>query len=145
MVPDATPVTTEVPVVDWDVYSGWYLDLKYGNAASAAKGERVIVKPLLLFDRLIVNTFIPSPNQCDYGGSGWLMELTGVGDKFIGLTVLVGTANTQLIDPILGDLIPIMAGEKVYILGSELSGDIEAFIGEAGAGSRGRMSWRQLQ
>jgi len=140
--PDATPVLTEVPAVTWSSYDGWYLDLKYGNLA---KGERVIVKPLLLFDRLIVNTFIPSPNQCDYGGSGWLMELTGVGDKFIGLKVLLGNANIELVDPILGDLIPIMAGEKVVILGSELSGDIEAFLGEAGAGSRGRMSWRQIK
>lgn len=142
---DATPVATEVPAVEWDDYDGWYLDLKFGNAAGAAKGERVIVKPLLLFDRLIVNTFIPSANQCDYGGSGWLMELTGVGDKFVGLSVLLNNANSELLDPILGDLIPVMAGEKVYILGSELSGDMESFIGEAGAGSRGRMSWRQLK
>ncbi|WP_323813026.1 pilus assembly protein [Cellvibrio sp. NN19] len=143
--PDATPVATEIPVVDWSRYSGWYLDLKFGTAASAAKGERVIVKPLLLFDRLIVNTFIPSPNQCDYGGSGWLMQLTGVGDKFIGLNVLLNNANIELQDPILGDLIPIMAGERVFILGSELSGSVEAFVGEAGAGTRGRMSWRQLK
>lgn len=139
--PDATPVATEVPAVDWTAYTGWYLDLKYNTA----KGERVIVKPVLVYDRLIINTFIPSPNQCDYGGSGWLMELTGVGDRYIGLNVLLGNANIQLTDPILGDLIPIMAGESIIFLGSELSGGIEAFVGEAGAGSRGRMSWRQIK
>lgn len=142
--PDATPVATQAPVVDWSAYSGWYLDLKYG---SSLKGERVIVKPLLMFDRLLLNTFIPSANQCDYGGSGWLMELTGVGDKYIGLKMLVGSDGFSqfLSDPILGDLVPILAGEKAYLLGSSLGGKVTTEEVNTGAGSRGRMSWRQLK
>lgn len=144
--PDKTPLGTVNYAVDWDTYKGWFLDLKYQNAL----GERVIAKPLLISDRLILNTFVPSSNQCDYGGSGWLMELTGVGDKFIGLTVLVNNANHQLMDPIIGDLIPIISGEKVFVVGSALGtveegSVLESFEGEMGAGTRGRMSWRQLK
>jgi type IV pilus assembly protein PilY1 len=158
--PDATTVTIgqngqpiETPAVDWTSTSpnrrGWYLDLIYSNTA---KGERVIAKPLLLFDRLIVNTFIPEPYQCSNGGSGWLMELTGVGDRFIGLTVLKNNKNQRLLEPIVGDLLPIMSGEAVFIVGSSLTAEaenpgsaLEVFEGQAGAGSRGRMSWRQLK
>lgn len=149
--PDATVMSnnTESFAVEWDDFEGWYLDLKYENAA---KGERVIAKPLLLFDRLIVNTFIPEPYQCSNGGSGWLMELTGVGDRFIGLTVLKNNKNQRLLEPIIGDLLPIMSGEQVFIVGSSLTSDLdnlgsalEVFEGQAGAGSRGRMSWRQIK
>lgn len=157
--PDATTVTTlngvttETPAVDWTSStpsrSGWYLDLIFSNIA---KGERVIAKPLLLFDRLIVNTFIPEAYQCSNGGSGWLMELTGVGDRFIGLTVLKNNKNGRLLEPIVGDLLPIMSGENVFIVGSSLTSEaenpgsaLEVFEGQAGAGSRGRMSWRQIK
>nr|WP_324256831.1 PilC/PilY family type IV pilus protein [Cellvibrio fontiphilus] len=143
--PDATPVTDpQATAVNWTSYTGWYLDLKYGNNL---KGERVIVKPLLMFDRLILNTFIPSANQCDYGGSGWLMELTGVGDKYVGLKMLVESDGLSqfLTDPVLGDLVPILAGERAYLLGSSLGGKITAEEVNTGAGSRGRMSWRQLK
>lgn len=148
--PDETPVGTENYAVDWHLAGvhGWFLDLKF----TSAKGERVIAKPLLLFDRLIINTFIPEPYQCSNGGSGWLMELTGVGDKFVGLTVLKNNKNQRLIEPIVGDLLPIMSGEQVFIVGSSLTAEaenpgsaLEVFEGQAGAGSRGRMSWRQLK
>jgi type IV pilus assembly protein PilY1 len=150
--PDETPEGTTNYAVSWElpgVY-GWFLDLKrYVN--NGEKGERVIAKPLLMFDRLIINTFIPEPYQCSNGGSGWLMELTGVGDKFIGLEVLKNNKNVRLLEPIIGDLIPLMSGENVFIVGSTLTsvtgpGDaVDIFEGDAGAGTRGRMSWRQLK
>jgi type IV pilus assembly protein PilY1 len=146
---DATPEGTENLEVTWSSVHGWYLDLKY---QTSAKGERVIAKPLLLFDRLIINTFIPEGFQCSNGGTGWLMELTGVGDRFIGLTVLKNNKNHRLLDPIVGGLLPIMSGEKVFIVGSGLTSNTEdlgsalkVFEGQTGAGSRGRMSWRQLK
>ncbi len=134
---------------DWADINGWFLDLKPNSGT--ATGERVLGKPLLLYDKLILATFIPSSNQCDYGGDGWIMELTGVGDKFIGHTVLGDKGNRLLDNAIIGDLIPISSGEKVHIIGSGLdkgSGDIPPLIsieGNAGKGSRGRMSWRQIK
>lgn len=142
--------TTTGPAVAWTgsgAKDGWFLDLKFGTANT---GERVLSKPLLLFDRVIVNTFIPSSNPCDFGGSGWLMELVGVGDVFKGHSVLGVNANNVLDRPIIGDLLSISAGEKGVILGSELGdltkdGGITIKQQTAAAGSAGRMSWRQLK
>lgn len=145
---DATPETTGVPAVDWDNKNGWFLDLKFSTGV--ATGERVLGKPLLLYDRLILATFIPSSNQCDYGGDGWVMELTGVGDKFIGHSILGDKGNRLLDNAVVGDLIPISSGEKVHIIGSGLGKGSEpppliSLDGNAGKGTRGRMSWRQVK
>jgi type IV pilus assembly protein PilY1 len=149
--PDAT-ASDGTKAVNWNSKYGWFLDLKYGSEAG---GERVLSKPLLLFDRLILPTFKPSSNQCDYGGSGWLMELTAVGDKFIGQTVLdTAHANHSIDGVILGDLLPIITGEKIAILGSGMkkatdgSGTVttlNTYSANTPGGVRGRMSWRQIK
>jgi type IV pilus assembly protein PilY1 len=143
---DATP-TSGTPEVDWATKSGWFIDLQLKNGL--AKGERVLGKPLLIFDRLIFSTFIPSTNQCDYGGAGWLMELTGVGDKYIGKSVLGINANTSLDTVILGDLIAVFAGDDLYVMGSGLGTKNMAppIISKKGNnfGDSGRISWQQLK
>jgi type IV pilus assembly protein PilY1 len=142
--------TASGPAVTWtgsNAKDGWFLDLIYSNNAT---GERVLSKPLLLFDRVIINTFIASANPCDFGGSGWLMELVGVGDVYKTHSVLGAQANHVLERPIIGDLLSISAGEKGVILGSEL-GDLTKDGGivvkgmTSAAGSAGRMSWRQIK
>jgi type IV pilus assembly protein PilY1 len=142
---DKTPATG-VFAVSWATKRGWFLDLTFGSTAS---GERIIAKPLLLYDRVLINTFIPSAFQCDYGGSGWLMELTGVGDKFIGYDLLGTHANHILDNVILGNLIAIFGSKKVDIIGSGLkpsvNGSIEGFLKEKPTSAYGRMSWRQLK
>ncbi|WP_290650880.1 PilC/PilY family type IV pilus protein, partial [Aquisalimonas sp.] len=51
---------------------GWYLDLVYdGNY----QGERIVNRPILRGRRLVVTTLIPSEHPCQFGGSGFLMEL----------------------------------------------------------------------
>lgn len=146
---DKTPVGTEVPTVDWDDKDGWFLDLVQGTNK---KGERVISKPLLLFDRLVFPTFIPSSNQCDYGGSSWLMELTGVGDKFAGHDILGNKGNHILDTAMVSSLINIISGDKIVFIGTGLDrgqdnnkDDIFTKEGDAVAGTRGRMSWRQIK
>jgi len=147
---DKTP-STGVLAVDWTsatAKKGWFLDLKFGSTAT---GERIIAKPLLLYDRVLINTFIPSSNQCDYGGSGWLMELTGVGDKFVGYDLLGTHANHVLDNVILGSLIAIFDTKTVDIVGSGLKpgnndkGSITGFLKEKPTSAYGRMSWRQLK
>jgi len=139
--------------VDWNgvkgtVKRGWFLDLQFGSTAT---GERIIAKPLLLYDRVIINTFIPSPYQCGFGGSGWLMELTGVGDKFIGYDLLGDNGNHILDNVILGNLIAIFDTKKVDIVGSGLKpgndekGSIKGFLKDKPSSAYGRMSWRQLK
>lgn len=155
--PDATG-SDKKPVVDWlgstpPAKNGWFVDLQYGTKADNSliySGERVVSKPLLLYDKVIITTFIPSLNRCDYGGSGWLMELTGVGDKFIGQSVLTTQANHILDNVIMGDLTPIISGDKLILLGSGLGKKDQQpplikIDGVSGIGTRGRMSWRQIK
>ena len=143
---DVTPASG-TPEIDWNNKFGWFIDLKLKSGV--AKGERVISKPLLVFDRLIFATFIPSTNQCDYGGTGWLMELTGVGDKYVGKSVLGVNVNTQLESIILGDLIALSAGDNLYIMGSGLGNKNEAppIMSKLGNnfGDKGRISWQQIK
>ncbi len=49
-------------------YIGWYLDLP-------DTGERVAADPLLLDNRIIFTTVVPSDDPCVGAGYGWLMEL----------------------------------------------------------------------
>jgi len=148
---DATPASG-TPQIDWKNKSGWFMDLKLKNGP--ATGERVISKPLLVFDRLIFSTFIPSTNECDYGGAGWLMELTGVGNKYIGKSVLGINGNTVLETVILGDLIALASGDNLFIMGSGLGtkandsgGGAPPIMSKEGKnfGDRGRISWQQLK
>lgn len=132
---------------EWTNKYGWFVDLKLKNGT--ARGERVISKPLLVFDRLIFPTFIPSTAPCDYGGAGWLMELTGVGDKYVGKSVLGVLGNTSLETVILGDLIALTAGDNLYVMGSglgskELAPPIITKVGN-NFGDKGRISWQQIK
>lgn len=130
--------------VDWKNVNitGWFMDLKVAGGSNS--GERIISKPLLLFDRIIMNTFIPSDLQCLSGGKGWLMELVGVGDVFISHQLLTDLANTKLDAPILGDLTPL-SGKKSEILGNTLDDKTLIIPYDPPLGTIGRMSWRQLK
>ena len=142
---DATP-ESGVTEVDWTTKSGWYIDLVSPESTDGT-GERMISKPRLLFDRLLFTTFVPSSHPCEYGGSGWLMELTGVGDKFIGHSIFGDLANTALAHGILGSggLKPIVSGEKIRMPASDLTGKLIVPEGKAPTNARGRMSWRQVR
>lgn len=60
--------------VNWTTEKGWFLDFP--------KGERITNKALLLYDRLLFSTMLPNMDSCSFGGSGWIMELVGVGDIY---------------------------------------------------------------
>jgi type IV pilus assembly protein PilY1 len=141
---DTTPVATGIPAVDWANKVGWFLDLKLSTGS--AEGERVLAKPLLLYDRLIFPTFIPSANQCDTGGKSWLMELTAVGDKFIGHTIV---GIQPLPYPVIADIPALLDSSKVTLLPSGLDNDPNGkpapIQGNLPAGTTGRLSWRQLK
>ncbi|WP_428244086.1 pilus assembly protein [Gynuella sp.] len=139
--------------VDWENEAGWFLDLKPPAANVDPEGERILTKPVLLYDRVIITTFTPSDNQCDYGGVGWLMELVGVGGLYDkDYSVLNEDANTKLDNAILSDLVPVVDKETIYLLASDL-GDtdgngkpsISTFVGSGVSGSKGRISWRQIK
>ncbi len=54
--------------VDWTTKRGWYMDLP-------TSGERVIGSAVVRAGRVIFTTLIPSSDPCNFGGSGWLMEV----------------------------------------------------------------------
>jgi type IV pilus assembly protein PilY1 len=55
--------------VDWTTKRGWYLDLP-------ASMERVIGAAAVRDGRAIFTTLIPSTDPCEFGGTGWLMEVS---------------------------------------------------------------------
>jgi type IV pilus assembly protein PilY1 len=129
--------------VNWlatPILNGWYIDF---NA-----GERIITKPLLLFDRLIFPTLLPSSNSCNSGGSGWLMEMIGVGNDPLDYTVLDSSGNKKLDQAIVGRLTPVESGGKdgtIVIVGIKTDGGIESSLGKKLLINLGRLSWRELQ
>jgi len=126
--------------INWIERDGWRMDF---NEA----GERVINKPLLMFDRLLFPTIIPSSTPCDFGGQSWLMEVVAVGDRYIGESLLDGEGDGTLFDTmILGDLGSTVDGQDDgTLLISTSGGDLEQEDINIPEGALGRQSWRQLR
>ncbi|MCW5588720.1 MAG: hypothetical protein KIT27_03560 [Legionellales bacterium] len=55
------------------VQRGWYLDLQVSG--QPATGERQVTRSIIRNKKIIFTTIIPSQNVCEFGGTGWLMEL----------------------------------------------------------------------
>lgn len=125
-----------VSAMDWVRYDGWFLDFSLG--------EKVISKPLLITDRLIFPTLIPSEKSCDMGGGGWLMELVAVGDRHITHSVLA-EGSVLLDDAVLGLSSPVRSGSDGYLPISDITGNLYTESIEFPPGVFGRQSWRQLQ
>lgn len=116
--------SAKTSAVNWSVVDGWYLDFP--------ANERVITKPLLLFDRLIFPTVIPSEDACESGGSGWLMELIAVGNSNLDYKLLGVNGNIKLDVAIFGQLTSL---EGTYQLGSTGGNGGSASSGSASSAS----------
>jgi type IV pilus assembly protein PilY1 len=66
-------ISTPIQSPNWSVHKGWRLD--FNDTA----GERVTTKAILLQDRLIFPTLIPSGVACEFGGKSWLMQVKAIG------------------------------------------------------------------
>jgi type IV pilus assembly protein PilY1 len=125
---------------NWDTQNGWYLDFDHSGAA----GERVTTKPLLLFDKLVFPTLIPTTAQCDAGGGSWLMEVVAVGDKYVNEHVL----HPSVYDPalVVGNVnfVSIVDGGGVIVKNNS-SGEIKGVKTTGKKALEGRESWRQIQ
>ena len=65
---------------DPTTHRGWYMDMVNTEGGNTDPfGERITTDPLLRQGRIIFSTLIPSKDPCDFGGSGWLMELDAEG------------------------------------------------------------------
>jgi type IV pilus assembly protein PilY1 len=130
---------------------GWYADLP-------TSGERTTGTPKLVAGNIYFNTFIPSVSPCEFGGTGWLMSmnyLTGA----LPVPGLFDTNNDGKINdldtPVSGAQIGAALGGTTLIKGSGTSttgvgvsstteGKTPTTLINFGAGSRGRITWREI-
>lgn len=63
---------TTANTVDWSIMRGWYMDML---PPSGTGGERITVRPLLIYDRVIFVTRRPLTDPCIPGGESWIMQL----------------------------------------------------------------------
>ena len=63
--------------VDWGGGKmGWYLDLI--SPSGTLLGERVVSTSLVIYDRVVFSTLLPSSDPCQPGGTSWVMELSAM-------------------------------------------------------------------
>jgi type IV pilus assembly protein PilY1 len=130
---------------------GWYADLP-------TVGEKLTGSPKLMAGNVYFNTFIPSTSPCKFGGDGYLMGL----DYMTGTMAPAGTFDSNsdgtidsndtavggiLVGAALGGttLISGSAGSTVGVgVSSTTDGKTPTDLINFGAGSRGRINWREI-
>ncbi len=136
--------------VDWTTQRGWYIDLPTSM-------ERVIGSAAVRDNRAIFTTLVPSTDPCEFGGSGWLMEVsasTGAklpyavfdtsGDKLVNTTdrdisgVPIGVGMVK--KPLVMDGSPVAAK---FLSGT--TGEIQIERNRTFGPPLGRESWREVQ
>ncbi|HEY0891857.1 MAG TPA: PilC/PilY family type IV pilus protein, partial [Cellvibrio sp.] len=123
--------------VDWANSNGWFLDFGLTNE------ERVITKPLLIADRLVFATIIPSASSCDYGGASWILEIPAVGNNSAGTYVVLKDPP----EPGVMTLAAIGVGvtkDALTLLIGRSDGNPDDEAGNQPVKSTGRQSWREL-
>jgi type IV pilus assembly protein PilY1 len=148
--------------VNYGSDAGWYLDLV--SPVNGAEGERSVANPVLRGDRIIFTTLIPSSEPCDFGGSGWLMELDALNGMRLPYSVLDidgdGQFDADDFVEVDGTMVPvsglrssvgiikspgiISAGDREFKYASGSTGEI-AVITERNSTDGGRKSWREIK
>ncbi len=130
---------------------GWYTELP-------TSGERVTGSPKLENGIITFNTFIPSVSPCDFGGTGWLMALNYLTGTTPTIKVFdtdssgninsldVAVAGLQVGAALGGStLIKSAPGGSTSVAVSSLTtGKTESDLFSFGAGSVGRINWREI-
>lgn len=178
--PSAAGVNTRITsnnTINIATQKGWFMDLYNTQnivgvtdaqaAAGLNKGERQISRPILRNGRIVFTTLIPSTNPCEFGGTGWLMEVDAQGGSRSSIPVL-DVNNDGVIDQndIVATTLPgnpnlpasgvqstvgilstpavlaTTAGqENKYMGGSQGTTETQT---ELGASRVGRITWREL-
>lgn len=153
---------------------GWYMDLVNTEGGNTNNyGERQVSNSIVRNGRIIFTTLLPSDDPCDFGGSGWLMELdlyTGARLEFSpfdlnddGAFLSTDYVNAGDLDgdgvddyvPVSGKkskvgIVPTPSittaagGDKEFKFTSGSTGTIEVTVENPGPSYQGRQSWRQL-
>jgi len=136
--------------VDWNSKRGWYIDLP-------ASMERVTGTAVVRDNRVIFTTQIPSTDPCEFGGSGWLMEVSAATGAKLPYSVF-DTTGDKLVTAADRDIsgVPIGVGmvkRPLAIDGSPVAakflsgtkGEIQLERNRTFGAPRGRESWREVQ
>lgn len=130
---------------------GWYTDLP-------TTGERATGTAKLVSGNIYFNTFIPSVSPCEFGGTGWLMALNYLTGELPSPGIFDTNkdgAVDNLDTAVIGAEIGAALGGTTLIKGSEASttgvgisstteGKTPTTLINFGAGSRGRITWREI-
>lgn len=161
----ANPIrVTSANEVEYTTQHGWYINML--PPSGTPKGERINSSPALRHGRVIFTTLIPPVSSCEFGGSGWLMEMDAVSGKRFADSVLDLNDDGQIdakdmykydadhkysiggrkFDELIR--MPAFVGfgdkEGKYISGS--SGSLTKVWEKGGATLiRGRLSWQQIE
>lgn len=147
--------------INYNTHMGWYMDLipekvnKVNNSNNF--GEKQVSNALVRDGRVIFTTLIPSQNQCDFGGSSFIMALDyrngGLlefppfdlnGDQeFDASDAFVGGSQSDV--GIVSTLSIISDTDSEIGFGSGSSGDVESVGLNVGSNALGRQSWRQVR
>lgn len=109
-------VTTDY-TLDWSTTTlmGWYMDL-VNLATGNNQGERVVTDPVYRNGRILFSTMIPGGKVCEFGGSGWLMNL-GAFDGARSSLPVFDTNNDGLFTT--ADLLADSTGNMVAVSGAK--------------------------
>ena len=137
--------------IDWDVHSGWYLDLSH----TVHLGEQVIAAPQLRESRLIVSTQTPAGDECRPTQTGWTMLLDAASGAMpdTGLD-LDGDGTFSADEAVSGvrdagnPMAPatvVSAGTDDVLLSSDAGGGGTDSSALDALTQTGRVSWRELE
>ncbi|WKD49314.1 pilus assembly protein [Microbulbifer spongiae] len=136
-------ITGDAETSWWENKSGWFLD--FNLTPSDITGERVISKPLLIYDRLIFPTLITSEDPCTFGASGWTMELIAFGDKrYTSETILGESGNKKDESAVISFSDVIIDGKDIFLPKVNTSGEPNLTDGRLFDG-KNRMSWKRIR
>jgi type IV pilus assembly protein PilY1 len=141
------------PGAPFDMLSarGWYIDL-------ADARERIVNRPQLVGNSLVINTITPGDNDCNPQGSGWVMSVSPyTGSRLSYLFYdrngdgVVDSDDSIVVDgenvPVTGIRFDGMPSEPVFFEGTMVVGLADTRIANVTVSPevlRGRVSWREL-
>jgi type IV pilus assembly protein PilY1 len=95
IVPASGPVirnVTSSTTLDWNVKSGWYIDLD----VTSSPGERVVSRAIVRPRSVIFTTAVPSTDRCEPGGSSWFIGLsTETGGRYSATGLFLGSDGVK--------------------------------------------------
>ncbi len=147
--------------IDYGEHMGWKLNLLPtkidGFTNTQNFGERQVSTPIVRNGRIIFTTLLPSTEECTFGGSSFLMELSYRDGSSLGYPpfdlnndglydAMDGTASGRSSDVGIMPTVSLLADRAEDIaFGSGASGDIDIIQLNVGGDAYGRQSWREVE